>query len=549
MSLPVEAAASGVALRSMRLLLLAVFLNGVGTLGVEMLASRMLAPFFGTSQPIWAVVIGLTLAYLALGYHLGGRLADRRPDERVFYSLILLAGVLTAFIPPLAQPILGLAQRAVAALEVGGFLGALVGVLLLFAAPVTLMAMVSPFAVRLAVPPNGPTVAVGRTAGTISALSTVGSIAGTFVTVLFLIPALGTTATTYLFATLLVLLGALGLRDKRALVAIALVALLAGYSFATRTVIKSAGCAGCMLVEEAESAANYIQVANRVHPLLGEQYVLLLNEGLAVHSIYSSRYEQTGDPLDTTTDGGPWDFFAVAPFFAANRSPEDIGSLAMLGSAAGTVPAQFLALYGPETHVDAVEIDPEIIRLGRRYFGMRDAATGPEHPNYYVHAEDARFWLAARAGGQRYDVIGMDAYHQPYIPFHLTTVEFFQLVRSKLSEQGVAVVNAGVGPSGDTRLGESLAATMSRVFPQVYIIDTPRFGNQIIVGTARDEGDGLANFVANYDGVADPALRAMMETVIARRFDPAETAREPFTDDKAPVEALIDGLIFDTVLR
>ncbi|MEN9934095.1 MAG: hypothetical protein RLZZ387_674 [Chloroflexota bacterium] len=546
--IPATAPARDATQRSGRFLLLVVFLAGVGTLGVEMLASRLLAPFFGTSQPIWAVVIGLTLLYLAVGYHLGGRLADRRPDERVLYWLIVAAGLLTALIPLLARPILGLAQSAVSQLAVGSFIGALFGVLLLFAAPVTLMAMVSPFAVRLQLRRAEDGVAhAGATVGTISALSTAGSIIGTFLTVLYLIPTLGTSATTFLFAAFLVALGALGLRDWRALLALAAVLALAAYSLSTRDIIKTADCAGCVLMEEVESGTNYIQVATRQHPIYGEQVVLLLNEGLAVHSIYNTRYPQTGDPLDTTTAGGPWDFFTVAPYFVANRAPEEITSMAMLGSAAGTVPAQFLALYGPDTRVDAVEIDPTIIDLGRRYFGLRDAETGPEHPNYRVHAEDARFWLAARADGS-YDVIGMDAYHQPYIPFHLTTIEFFQQVRQRLTPQGVAVVNAGVGPDGDTRLGESIAATMSQVFPQVYIIDTPRFGNQILVGVSTEQGDGLQNFIDNYSRTRDPSLRAVMETVVARQFDPAETRYEPFTDDKAPVEAMIDSLIFDTVL-
>jgi predicted membrane-bound spermidine synthase len=547
--LPAEvSAARPVVRRSSPFLLLVVFLAGVGTLGVEMLASRLLAPYFGTSQPIWAVVIGLTLVYLAVGYHLGGRLADRRPDARLLYRLIVIAGLLTALIPPLAQPILGLAQRAVSQLAVGGFVGALFGVLLLFAAPVTLLAMVSPFAVRLRLQGAQDVATAGSAAGTISALSTAGSIVGTFLTALYLIPALGSTATAYLFAAYLVLLGVLGLRDWRWLLALGAVAALAGYSLTARAAIKSAGCAGCTLVYEAESGTNYIQVATRQHPEFGEQVVLLLNEGLAVHSIYNLRYEQTGDPLDTTTGGGPWDYFAVAPYFVAGRSPEDVTSLAMLGSAAGTVPAQFLALYGPDTRIDAVEIDPEIVALGREYFGVRDASVTGGHPNYRVHAEDARFWLAARAEGASYDVIGMDAYHQPYIPFHLTTVEFFQLVQRHLTPEGVAVVNAGVGPDGDTRLGESIAVTMSRVFPEVYVIDTPRFGNQIVVGVNQAQGDGLATFVRNYAAIRDPDLRAMMETVIADRFDPSRTAYEPFTDDHAPVEALIDSLIFKTVL-
>lgn len=549
--LPAESVpARDATLRSGRFLLLVVFLAGVGTLGVEMLASRLLAPYFGTSQPIWAVVIGLTLVYLAIGYHLGGRLADRRPDERVLYRLIVIAGVVTALIPPLSRPILGLAQSAVSQLAVGGFLGALFGVLLLFAVPVTLMAMVSPFAVRLQLHHAvGGVAAAGAAAGTISALSTVGSIVGTFLTALFLIPVLGSSATTYLFAAFLVALGVLGLRDWRYLLALAAVAGLAALGMSGGGLIKTADCAGCTLVREAESGTNYIQVATRQHPIYGEQVVLLLNEGLAIHSIYNTRYEQTRDPLDTTTAGGPWDFFAVAPYFVRDRDPGAVTSLAMLGAAAGTVPAQFLALYGPDTRIDSVEIDPAIVDLGRRYFGVRDAAVSDEHPNYHIHAEDARFWLAARSGGATYDVIGMDAYHQPYIPFHLATVEFFQLVRQHLTPEGVAVVNAGVGADGDTRLGESIAATMSRVFPQVYIIDTPRLGNQIIVGVSREQGDGLANFVGNYGRIRDPSLRAVMETVIARRFDPAETRYAAFTDDHAPVEALIDSLIFKAVMQ
>jgi predicted membrane-bound spermidine synthase len=536
--------------RGGRFLLLTVFLAGVGTLGVEMIASRLLAPFFGTSQPIWAVVIGMTLIYLAAGYHLGGRLADRRPEERTLYQIIALAGVLTALIPPLARPILQLAQQTLAQLAVGGFLGALFGVLALFAAPVTLMAMVSPFAVRLQLRRVEQGVAAaGATVGTISALSTLGSIIGTFATVLLLIPALGTARTTFLFAGFLALLGALGLRDRRGLVALALVALIAALTLFTSGSTKSAGCAGCTLVYETESQYNYIQVATREHPLLGTQVALLLNEGLAIHSFFNTRYAETGDPLDTTTGGGPWDYFALAPYFVKDRDPSEITSLAMLGSAAGTVPQQFLALYGPETRIDAVEIDPRIIELGREHFALRDAAVSGEHPNYHSHAADARHWLATQPADARYDVIGMDAYHQPYIPFHLTTVEFFQLVSAHLSEEGVAVVNAGVGPDGDTRLGQSLARTMADVFPEVYIIDTARFGNQIIVGVKRAQGDGLAHFVANYERINDPALRAMMETVVARTFDPTETTYAPLTDDRAPIEALVDSLIFKAVAQ
>lgn len=542
---PHEASAtSGASIRPARFLLAVVFICGVGTLGVEMIASRLLAPYFGTSQPIWAAVIGLTLVYLAIGYHAGGRLADRHPDERLLYHIVLLAGVATALIPLLAAPILGFARNAVATLAVGGFLGALFGVLALFAVPVTLLAMVGPFAVRLQLHRASAGVAVaGATAGTISAISTVGSIAGTFLTVLVLIPGLGTALTTYVYAGVLAALGLAGARSRSALAALALVAALAGYTLLTAGPVKAAGCDGCTLIAEYESPYNYIQVAARQDPEYGQQVVLMLNEGLAIHSIHNTAYD--GNPLDTLTGGGPWDYFAIAPFVIPGRDPASVRSLAMLGAAAGTTPAQFLAIYGADTRIDAVEIDPQIIDVGRRFFGMRDASVAPEHPNYRVYAEDARYWLTTQGGV--YDVIGMDAYHQPYIPFHLTTVEFFQLVRQHLAPDGVAVVNAGLGPDGDDRLGQAIVATMQQVFPQVIVIETERLSNQIIIATNHHVGDGYANLRDAYQRLEHPALRRTLERVYVPERAPA-TAQAPFTDDRAPVERLVDSLIFDTLI-
>ncbi len=549
-----QVARSDGALRSSRFLLLVVFLAGIGTLGVEMIASRLLAPYFGTSQPIWAVVIGLTLIYLTIGYRLGGTLADRRPDEKVLYQIIVWAGFLTGFIPVLSDPILRFSQGTIARVAVGSFLGALFGVLILFAAPVILMAMVSPFAIRLQLRRVADGIAsAGTTAGSLSALSTVGSIIGTFLTVLWLIPAIGTARTTYLIAGFLIVVGLIGLRDWRYLIMLLIVAGVAFFSLTTRGNIKSADCFGCTLVTEDESAYNYIQIATSENQLYGPQVNLILNEGQAIHSIYHPRFEQTGDPLDLLTGGGPWDYFTVTPYFYPDRDPSTVKSMAMLGSATGTIPKQFLALYGADAQIDSVEIDPRIIEFGRQYFKMEDVAVSPKHPNYRVHAQDARFWLATEGG--IYDVIGMDAYHQPYIPFHLTTVEFFQLVREHLTPDGVAVVNAGKGPDGDDRLGQAIASTMRAVFPQVFVIDTRGFGNQIIVGVNREVGDGAANFQANYARMQVPALHTVMEWAIAegtapvREFLPAEARYQPFTDDRAPVEQLIDSLIFDQAFQ
>ncbi|MFL5807604.1 MAG: spermidine synthase [Roseiflexaceae bacterium] len=553
-TVPPRVAQRDIVVRSGRFLLLVVFLAGIGTLGVEMVASRLLAPYFGTSQPIWAVVIGLTLIYLTIGYRFGGRLADRRPDEKVLYQVIVWGGFLTGFIPLLSAPILRFSQGTIARLAVGSFLGALFGVLILFAAPVILLAMVSPFALRLQLRRYAEGIAVaGSTAGSISAISTVGSIVGTFLTALFLIPTIGTASTTYLMAAFLVVVGLIGLRDWRYLITLLIVVGLAFYTLSTRQAIKSADCSGCALVAEAESAYNYIQIATSENRIYGPQVNLILNEGQAIHSIYHPRFEQSGDPRDLLTGGGPWDYFAVTPYVYPDRDPSSVTSMAMLGSATGTVPKQFLAIYGPQTRIDAVEIDPKIIEFGHKYFAMQDASVDPAHPNYHVHTEDARYWLATTDG--TYDMIGMDAYHQPYIPFHLTTVEFFQQVREHLTPDGVAVVNAGKAPNGDDRLGQAMASTMRAVFPQVFIIDTAGFGNQILVGVNRPVGDGVANFTANFERMQVPVLRTVMDwslragTGPMREFDPTIATFAPFTDDKAPVEQLIDSLIFDQALR
>jgi MFS family permease len=537
---------------SSRFLLLVVFLAGIGTLGIEMIASRLLAPYFGTSQPIWAVVIGLTLIYLTIGYRLGGTLADRRPHEKVLYQVITWAGFVTGFIPLLADPILRFSQGTIARVAVGSFLGALFGVLILFAAPVILMAMVSPFAIRLQLKRvEAGIAAAGRTAGSLSALSTVGSIVGTFLTVLYLIPEIGTARTTYLIAVFLIVVGLIGLRDWRYLIMLLIVVGLFYYTTTTRSNIKSADCGGCELIAESESTYNYIQIASSQSRDYGPQINLILNEGQAIHSIYHPRFERTGNPLDLLTGGGPWDYFSVAPYFYPDRDPSTVASMAMLGSATGTVPKQFLAIYGDKAQIDAVEIDPRIIDMGRKYFDMRDASQDPSHPNYHVHAEDARYWLATT--DQTYDVIGMDAYHQPYIPFHLTTIEFFRLVRQHLTPNGVAVVNAGKGPDGDDRLGVALAGTMRQIFPQVFVIDTAGYGNQILVGVNRPVGDGALNFQQNFERMQVPVLRQVMDWSLrygsapVREFLPAEARYEPFTDDKAPVEQLIDSLIFDQI--
>lgn len=327
-------------------LIAAVLIGGICSLGIELTASRLLQPFFGSSQLIWANVIGLTLIYLTIGYRLGGRLADRKPDPRVLATILLGAGLATAPIPLTARPILAASASAFSAFSIGVFFGSFFGVLLLLSVPIILLGMVSPFAIRLSV---DDVRRAGSAAGSLYALSTLGSIAGTFLPVLLLIPTLGTSLTFYVFSLALVVPGAFGMRRRAALVAIPAVIALALFQLGLRG-IREPFCndSGCVSLNKAESADNYIQAARLPPGVNGsDRIALILNEGRAIRSVSNMRYAQTNDPADLLTNDS-WDFFNLAPPAYPDRTKDDVHSMLTIGSA-GTIPRQFLAFNGPES--------------------------------------------------------------------------------------------------------------------------------------------------------------------------------------------------------
>ena len=181
------------------LLLVLVFVGGATSLGIEFAAARLLAPFFGQSLFIWGILIGLILIYLTVGYYVGGRVADRRPDPTLLYQITAAAGLATGLIPLVSRPILLLSQTGFSQLSLGLVLGTLLAVVVLFAVPVILLGMVSPFAIRLRIK---DVQTAGNAAGAVYALSTLGSIVGTFVPVFWLIPTYGTRPTLYILAVL-----------------------------------------------------------------------------------------------------------------------------------------------------------------------------------------------------------------------------------------------------------------------------------------------------------------------------------------------------------
>lgn len=496
------------------------------TLAVEISASRLVGTVFGTSNIVWANIIGLILIYLSAGYFLGGRWADRSPHMATFYRVLAWGGFASGLVPVVAKPALRAAAQAVQQLDAVIMAGSFLSVLLLFSVPVTLLGCTSPFAIRLAL--DDPDRA-GRISGRIYALSTLGSIAGTFLPVLWLIPAVGTSRTFLLFSLLLLALALVGIGldgGRWALVRHSwmpvVLVLLAMFTFPGP--IKG----GDTVLYEAESAYNYIQVAEE-----GGVRVLYLNEGLAEHSIYLPQHESP--PYGY----GTWEFFLVAPYFnppPVGRNPVD--RLGLIGLAAGTIAKQYTEVFGP-IPIDGWEIDPTIIDVGRDYFDMNE-------PNLNAVAADGRWALSQ--SDRTYSVIAVDAYRAPYIPWELTTVEFFGLVRNRLSGDGVLAINVGRTP-GDRRLIEALSGTIGTVFPSLYLVDVPDSFNSILYATAQPTQAG--NLVENYffleeQGAPEPLLGVLDRAIgNIRSVPPSQVV---FTDDRAPAEQLVNSIVLQFVL-
>jgi len=484
-----------------------VFVVGAGSLGAEIAAARLLAPYFGDSTIIWANTIGIVLVALSAGYWYGGKRADRDPSPRGLFRIVLLAAGLTALLPFVADPFLGIAVDALDSISAGAFAGSLLAVLVLVATPVFVMGMVAPYALRLAM--HGVEEA-GTVAGRLYAISTVGSLAGTFLSALLFIPLLGTRRTFLAYALSLAIVGAIGLRDRRMLLAPALLLVLLALPVGT---IKAAEDPGERVIHEADTEYQYARVVENE----GGDRFLELNEGQAVHSMKLA---------GTFLTDNIWDEYLVAPFAVRTEPPRRI---AILGNAAGTT-ARAYGEFFPQTRVDGVEIDGELTDIGREYFDMRN-------PRMETFTEDARPFL--RRIDRRYDAILVDAYHQPYIPFYLATKEFFELARDRLTPGGVVFVNVG-HPEGNEDLERVLGATMAEVFPTV-VRDPAEPTNTLLIGTDGEaSGERLRAAVPSLPAELRPrALEA------AARIAPRLRGGRVYTDDKAPVEWLIDASIVE----
>ena len=504
-----------------RYLYFTVFITGMITLALELTASRLLGSTFGTSNLVWASIIGLILIYLTVGYFLGGWWADRSPYYKTMYTILAWGAFLAGMIPLIASPVLNFASNAFDKLQVGVLFGSFAVVLVLFSLPVILLGTISPFAIRLSI--HEPEHA-GQVSGQIYAISTLGSFIGTFLPVLLTIPLIGTRYTFVSFSALLLGVALVGLGMSTEwlrvlkLIWMPFLLLLVALFLRGQTIKSSEG-----MIYETESAYNYIQV------LEVDGYRLLrLNEGQGVHSIWHPTRQDYY---------GPWEQFLAAPYFNPDaQCTGDVESVAIVGLAGGTIANQATRVFGP-IPIDGFEIDPKIVAVGREYFDMN-------MPNLNAIVQDGRWGLDK--SGKRYSLIALDAYRPPYIPWHLTTVEFFQIVRDHLTEDGVVAVNVGHSPS-DHDLIEGIVATMRQVFPAVYVADVPDTYNSLVIATVQPTK--IEDLYKNYILLescpqVDPLLLdALRRTIVYQQ--PTPDGGRVFYDDLAPIEWITNQMVLN----
>ncbi len=487
-----------------------VFFTGTAVMATEMCASRFLAPWFGTSMIVWSVLIAVVLAAMSAGYWLGGRLSDRHPSWALLYWIPAAAGVLISLIPPLGGLLFPWLSAGIRATPVNIIVLALAGVLALFVPPVLLLAMVSPFMIRLLARADN----TGRTAGSLYAVSTLGSIAGTLLSTLVMIPLLGTRETLFIVSGVLILLGSHGLGKKTRAMPAFLLLPLAGW-IAYGGAVRS----DPTLVHQEESVYQYLQVYRRSDG----STILVVNEGGAMQSI-----SREGDALRPASTY--YESFLLLPYMTG--SSEETRVL-VIGAGAGTIP-HWLAVHVrpdiPGLRTDAVEIDGRAVELGRRWFN-----TGRDDARFII--SDGRTYIENTS--EMYDIIISDTYsNQIYIPFHLATREYFTALRDHIEGAGIVAMNVNALDE-DSELLQSIGATLCEVFSHVYIVHVSDDYNFMLIASDFPVHPPSPDSMA----VWNPVLE---ET--ARLFEPAFKPFDPehgriLTDNKAPLEFLTDMMI------
>ena len=480
-------------------LYLTEFFSGVSVMAVELGASRLLAPYFSSSQIVWTIIIGTIMIAMALGNIWGGRAADKNPDPDRLYFRLLIAAVWIAAIPLVGKYII-LGISGVLVLTVSNnflILAAFLACMVIFVYPLFLLGTVTPSLVKYTVDSLDDS---GKTVGTLGAFNTVGSIIGTFLPTFVTIPAVGTAVTFLIFSGILLALALIYFISRRAK---PVACIISAVLFLLCSIFGHSGSFAFWekdLVYEGESIYNYLQVKETDRSVILSTNVLF--------GVQSIRMKEEG------LTGMYYDYALMAPVMADLQQDSRI---LVLGMGTGTFASQCMK-YFDGVKVEGVEIDRKITKLAETYFELPASVK--------VTTYDGRAYL--QAVDEKYDVIMVDAYQDITIPFQMSSLEFFTLVKEHLKENGVMVVNMNMYSEEEGNINDYLADTISAVFPYVYTVDVAGSTNREL-------------FASSNSGMTE-ALGQGME-----KLTPYEKGGYLLTDDKAPVELLgmqvIDELI------
>lgn len=501
-------------------LYLTEFFSGMSVMAVELGASRLLAPYFSSSQIVWTIIIGTIMIAMALGNIYGGRSADKDPNPDKLYARIIIAAIWIALIPVVGKYIIiGISALLIFSVNnnfliIAGFAACMV----IFVFPLFLLGTVTPSLVKFTVDNLDDN---GKLVGNLNASNTIGSIIGTFVPTFISIPAVGTAITFLIFAGILLVLAVVYFvsckvnfkKAKKVPIGIVIFILCCVFGHNNSFAFWQND-----LTYEGESIYNYLQVYEN-----SREVVLSTNVLFGVQSVYLK---------DKALTGMYYDYAMAAPYMADVTNKDKLDIL-ILGMGTGTYATQ-CNRYFDNLNIEGVEIDQKITDLAIEYFELSS--------DIPVTTYDGRAYL--NAIDIKYDVIMVDAYQDITIPFQMSSVEFFTLVKEHLNEGGVMVVNLNMRGEQENSINEYLADTISEVFPEVYMADV--LGSSNIELFASDNSEMISLFEQNIE-LDNPDLKPMMSKVLAglKRY---EAGSNVMTDDKAPVE-LLGMKIIDELIR
>jgi len=442
------------------LLNIVVFISGAVLMALEIVGSRVLAPYFGSSIFVWGSLISVVMTALSIGYYWGGWLSAREPSYGKLLILLLIPGIMIFFLPLLYPSI----NEWIASIDFGHRLNPLIACSVLFLLPGIFLGTISPYVIRLAATQLHT---VGSTAGTLYAVSTCGSIVGTLLTAFYLIPVLGVSNIIHILGVTLVCLSLIvvpllriqGVSLSRAVATVSILLgslnLIGTPATWAKTLLQKDTFYHRIRIEE-DDEARYMYFDRTL------QSAMNLKDPTSLRLIYS-RYTSLG--------------FAFRP---------DAKRILIIGLGGGSIPKKIQKEF-PNIEIDAVEIDPEVIKMAKDFFNVK------ESNNLHLHAQDGRLFLTRTQN--QYDIILLDAYFTDAMPFHLTTKQFFEVAQKKLTPNGIIVANlisAVTGPSG--RIARAFVRTQKQIFPQTYVFAARRPDNvsldtiqNVIVVATRDK--------------------------------------------------------------